>query len=83
MATRKVTVVVATHNLWVTAAADPAWDEFECFLLDGSHALDERLFRRTLTTGSDGTRHVFTHHFIHVQHVQVDTTQLHTNNRNL
>ena len=66
----------STYNLWVTAAADPARDQLQRFLLDGSHALDERLFGHVLAVASDGTRDVLTHHFVHVQHVQVDTTQL-------
>jgi len=65
-----------TYNLWVTAAADPASDELQCFLLDRSHALDERLFGHVLTGAGDGARDVLTHHFVHVQHVEVDTTEL-------
>jgi len=65
-----------TYNLRVTAAADPARDELQRFLLDRSHALDERLFGHVLTGARDGAGDVLTHHFVHVQHVEVDTTEL-------
>ena len=68
----------STYNLRVTAAADPAGDELQSFLLDSSHALDEWLFSHILTTAGNRARDILTHHFVHVQHVQVDTTQLHT-----
>jgi len=67
-----------TYDLWVCTAADPAGDELQRLLLDGSHALDQRLFRDVLATARHRTRHVLTHHFVHVQHVEVDSTQLYT-----
>lgn len=71
-----------THHLWVRGSADPPRDELERLLLDRPHAPDLGLLHHRLTVLGDEPDDVLAHHLVHIQHVQVDATQLHTEKKN-
>lgn len=67
---------MGTDHLRVGGAADPARDEFEGLFLHRPHAADQGLFGHRLSVGCYCTANVLTHHFVHIQHVKVDSAQL-------
>ena len=67
---------VVEHEFGVVGARHPVRNQLQSLLLDQAHALDQRLPRHVLAAQSDGAAYVLRHHLVHVQHVQVDATQL-------
>jgi hypothetical protein len=67
---------MTTDHLRVVGSADPRGDELESFLLHSAHAFDEWLLCDCFPIGGDGTAHILTHHFVHIQHVQVNASKL-------
>jgi len=64
------------HHIEVVGPADPARYELQRFLLDRAHAPDERLLHHHLAVLHDRGRDVLAQTLIHVQHVQVDASEL-------
>ena len=71
-----MTKSISTHHRRVIRVAHPSRYEPERLPLHSAHALDERLLSNALAIAADGTAHVLAHHFVDIQHVQVDATQL-------
>jgi len=65
-----------TYHLWIIAMTNPARNQFQCFLLNSPHALYQRLFCDIFTICCNRNGNILTNHFVHIQHVEINSTQL-------
>ena len=74
--TKKHTDKYHTYHLWISTMTDPARNEFQCFLLNSPHALYQRLLCDIFTICCNSNGNILTDHFVDIQHVEINSTQL-------
>lgn len=65
-----------THHRWISTVTNPTRNQLQCFFFNGPHAFYQWLFCYIFTIYGNRSRNIFTDHFVDIQHVQVNTTQL-------